>query len=97
MEFRFKDPLKQPFQSRNLNEIPVGTIFSGTVFGISNTPYKGVFYKAYGAWSGADAARGECVVVQLSTRTATRANLFVRCTDVHDYKEIKGKFVEDGS
>lgn len=102
-----KVELKKDLTKTTLNDIPVGTTFSGTIIGaISGHCCTGVFYKAFGAWKNTHAPAPhpthDCAVVRLDATSIgplptgnVGANLWIRCSVVENYKPLNLKLVEE--
>ncbi len=97
-------------RTTTLNDIPIGQVFSGRIFGaMSKRIFSGIFYKAEGpctlhrrAGAGipAKSQSADVVVVSLSReRTHDNqpfANVFTNCTTVYDYVPLEVELVIKG-
>ena len=81
------------YPSTTLNDIPVGTVFSGTIIGRTGYQFTGVFYKALGpvaVHANRDTVQRsgsfECLVVRLD---GPGSNYFPWCRVVNNYRPAK--------
>ena len=99
---KFTDKTSKLAKAISLNDIPIGTIFRGDVWGINAHKWTpGVFFKAHGKSkiiSAIDSCPADVIVVKLTPPYSNPgyANVWLRCSAVKNYEPLDVEMVIHG-